>query len=206
MSAMPIAFTPYTALIVVDVQNGFKLEPYSGMGVYPDLNTVIANIASTIEAFRAASLPVIHVHHASLQDSPLNPTLFPDGFAVLPEAAPIGDEVVFVKNVNSGFIGTGLEAHLRALKIDTLVILGLTTSHCVSTTTRMAGNLGWPVFVPRDGTAMFERAAAPGSKKQFDAETMHEVALSELHEEFATVVTTAKIVAQLKTSVTVHVE
>ncbi|KAJ6615731.1 Isochorismatase-like protein [Mycena sp. CBHHK59/15] len=170
------------------------------MQVFPDLNTVIANIASTIEAFRAASLPVIHVHHASLVDSPLNPTICPAGFPVLPEAAPVGDEVVFIKNVNSGFIGTGLEAHLRAAQIDTLVILGLTTSHCVSTTTRMAENLGWKVFLPRDGTAMFECAAAPGNQRRFDAETMHEVALAELHEEFATVVTTEEIIASVKES------
>jgi nicotinamidase-related amidase len=167
------------------------------MNVYPPLSPVVANIASTIEAFRAASLPVIHVHHASLQDSPLNPTRCPAGFAVLPDAAPVGDEVVFVKHVNSAFIGTGLEVHLRAQAVDTLVILGLTTSHCVSTTTRMAGNLGWAVFLPRDGTAMFERAAAPGSERVFDAETMHEVALAELHEEFASVVTTAEIINAL---------
>ncbi|KAJ7111820.1 Isochorismatase-like protein [Mycena epipterygia] len=176
---MAITFTPKTALIVIDVQNGFKLAPYSHMQFFPDLHTVVGNIASVIEAFRAASLPVIHVHHDSLEsDSTLHATLCPAGFAVLPEAAPVGGEAVFVKNVNSGFIGTGLEAHLRSAQIDTLVILGLTTSHCVSTTTRMAGNLGWP--------------------KQFDAETMHEVALAELHEEFATIVTTEEILAGLK--------
>ncbi|KAJ6577038.1 isochorismatase family protein [Mycena vulgaris] len=201
---MSTTFSPHTGLIVIDVQNGFKLAPYSDMGVYPDLNAVLANIASTIAAFRQASLPVIHVHHASLQDSPLNPTLCPAGYTVLPEAAPVGDEVVFVKNVNSGFIGTGLEAHLRAAQIDTLVILGLTTSHCVSTTTRMAGNLGWTAFLPRDGTAMFERAGAPGCQKQFDAEIMHEVALAELHEEFATVVSTQEIIAGLKAFATVE--
>ncbi|KAJ7082381.1 isochorismatase [Mycena belliarum] len=198
---MSISFTLKTALVVIDVQHGFKLEPHCTMEVHPDLHSVVANIASTIAAFRAASLPVIHIQHASLQDHPLNPNLCPPGFCVMPEAAPVGDEVVFVKNAHSGFIGTGLEAHLRASQIDTLVILGLTTSHCVSTTTRMAHDLGWPVFLPRDGTAMFERAAAPGFNKQFDARTMHEVALAELHEEFATVVTTAEIIAGLKASI-----
>ncbi|KAJ7157554.1 isochorismatase family protein [Mycena crocata] len=195
---MAIKLSSHTALIVIDVQKGFTFAPYRDMKVFPSLDTVLANISSTIQAFRAAALPIIHIHHASLQESPLNPTLYPEGYAVLPEAVPAGDEIIFVKNVNSAFIGTGLEVHLRAAQIDTLVILGLTTSHCVSTTTRMAGNLGWTVFLPRDATAMFERAAAPGKQKQFDAETMHEVALSELHEEFATVVTTADIVASLE--------
>ncbi|KAJ6500869.1 isochorismatase family protein [Mycena sanguinolenta] len=195
---MPLNISPRSALVIVDVQNGFTLAPYSQMQIFPAFNSVIGNIASVIQAFRAASLPVIHIHHNSLEDSPLNRTRCPEGYAVLPEAAPAGAEVIFVKNVNSGFIGTGLEAHLRANNTDTLIILGLTTSHCVSTTTRMAGNLGFTVFVPRDATAMFETPAAPGNKKRFDAETMHEVALAELHEEFATVVTTEDVISSVK--------
>ncbi|KAJ7717237.1 Isochorismatase-like protein [Mycena maculata] len=168
------------------------------MELFPELGSVLGNISSIIQAFRVASLPMIHIHHASLQDHPLNPTLYPEGYAVFPEAAPVGDEVVFVKHVNSGFIGTGLEAHLRAAEIDTLVILGLATSHCVSTTTRMAGNLGWKAYLPRDATAMFEGPAASWNQKPFDAETMHEVALAELHEEFADVVATEEIIESLK--------
>ncbi|KAF8209438.1 isochorismatase [Mycena galopus ATCC 62051] len=198
MPSRTVMLSSRSALIVVDVQNGFRLAPYSHMEIFPTLNLVIGNIASVIHAFRAASLPVIHIHHDSLEESPLNRKLCPDGYAVIPEATPADGEVVFVKNVNSGFIGTGLEAHLRAAEIDTLVILGLTTSHCVSTTTRMAGNLGFAVFLPRDGTAMFERPAAPGNSKQFDAETMHEVALAELHEEFATIVTTEEVIDGVK--------
>ncbi|KAJ7286200.1 hypothetical protein C8J57DRAFT_659845 [Mycena rebaudengoi] len=198
-TTMAIKLTPASALIVIDVQTAFTLPPYSDLTVYPALPGVIRNISSIITAFRAASLPVIHVHHASvLPGSTLQPTH--PGYAVLPEAQPLADEVLFVKHVNSGFIGTELEAHLRTAQIDTLVILGLTTSHCVSTTTRMAGNLGWPVFLPRDGTAMFERAPAPGisSQKTFSAETMHEVALSELHGEFATVTTSEEIVVGVR--------
>ncbi|KAJ7486439.1 hypothetical protein B0H11DRAFT_2016247 [Mycena galericulata] len=187
---MSVKLSSHSALIVIDVQNGFKLPPYSHLVVFPELNSVVRNISSIIQGFRAVSIPVIHVHHASLDlDQPLNPKTC--------RKAPIDGEIIFVKNVNSGFIGTGLEAHLRAAHIDTLVILGLTTSHCVSTTTRMAGNLGWKVFLPRDATAMFERAA-PGKQKQFDAETMHEVSLAELHGEFATVVTTQEVLAGVK--------
>ncbi|KAJ7503321.1 hypothetical protein B0H11DRAFT_1975234 [Mycena galericulata] len=76
--------------------------------------------------------------------------------------------------------------------------LGLSTSHCMSTTVRMAGNLGWKVFLPRDATATFECSAAPGKQKRFDAETMYEVLLTELHGEFATVVTTQEVLVGLK--------
>ncbi|KAJ7660203.1 Isochorismatase-like protein [Mycena polygramma] len=195
---MSVKLTSHSALIVIDVQNGFKLPPYSDLQIFPELNSVLGNIASVIEAFREASIPVIHIQHASLGNHPLNPKTCPEGFAVLPEAAPVGDEVIFVKNVNSGFIGTGLEAHLRAQHIDTVVILGLTTSHCVSTTTRMAGNLGFTAFLLRDATAQFELPPAPGSRKRFDAETMHEAALAELHEEFATVVTSKEVIAAVE--------
>ncbi|KAJ7830014.1 isochorismatase [Mycena olivaceomarginata] len=202
---MSVKFSSRPALIVVDVQNGFKLPPYAQLKIFPPLNPVIGNIASIIQAFRAASFPVIHISHDSLEESSPLRKLCPEGYATMPEAAPVGDEIVFVKHVNSSFIGTGLEAHLRAAKIDTLVILGLTTSHCVSTTTRMAGNFGFTVFLPRDATAMFELPAAPGNSrsKRFDAETMHEVALAELHEEFATVVTTEEIIAGVKGHVNV---
>ncbi|KAJ7613234.1 isochorismatase [Roridomyces roridus] len=197
---MSLSLSPQTTLVVVDVQTGFTLAPYSSLNVYPSLPTVLANITSTIQAFRTASIPVIHIHHASVDpDSPLNPYLNPEGYKVHPAAAPLPDEIIFVKHVNSGFIGTGLEEHLRREGIKTLVIVGLTTSHCVSTTTRMAGNLGWEVFLARDGTGMFERKAAPGGNGEgFSAETMHEVALSELHGEFATVITTDKIIEALK--------
>ncbi|KAJ7067492.1 isochorismatase family protein [Mycena amicta] len=201
---MGIQISPKTALIVIDVQHAFKMKPYSERQVFPPFELITENIQATISAFRAASLPVIHIYHSSLEtgeDAVFNPTIHPEGINPLPSALPLDGEPIFIKHVNSAFIGTGLEAHLREQKIDKLVIVGLTTSHCVSTTTRMAGNLGWDVYLPRDATGMFERAAAPGSGivgKRFDAETMHEVSLAELHEEFAKIVTTEEILSALK--------
>ncbi|KAF9460368.1 isochorismatase [Collybia nuda] len=190
-----ITLSKSTALVVIDVQQGFNMSPYTEKSrSTPDC---VPNISRIISSFRSVSLPVIHVQHYSLEPtSVFNRDYSAEGYAIQREAAPIPSEPIFVKRVNSAFIGTDLEKHLRDAGIKTLVMVGLTTSHCVSTTVRMAGNLGWEVYVPRDATAMFARAAAPGGSedKVFDAETMHEVALSELHGEFATVVTTNEVI------------
>ena len=100
-----------------------------------------------------------------------------------------------MKNVNSGFIGTDLEDHLKSAGISQVVICGLTTPHCVSTTVRMAANLGFYVTLAGDACATFARNA----DTSFDggpavtAEQLHRTELAALHGEFATVTTTDEI-------------
>jgi nicotinamidase-related amidase len=98
---------------------------------------------------------------------------------------------LFTKQENSAFIGTELEAHLRGNGISTLVLCVLTTQHCVSTTVRMAGNLGFTCYVAGDAVAAF--AAKDHRGKEYDADTVHAVSLATLHEEFATVTETKEI-------------
>ena len=114
-----------------------------------------------------------------------------------PEAAPAPGETVYVKQVNSGFIGTTLEYELRAQGTQALVIVGLTTNHCVSTTTRMASNLGFQTFVVEDATAAFDRAGLDGKTRP--AAEVHMAALSDLSGEFASVVRTDDVLRTLDT-------
>ena len=111
------------------------------------------------------------------------------------ETAPIAGEAVIEKRVNSAFIGTSLETDLRRAGCRGLVIVGLTTNHCVSTTARMAGNLGFVTWVVSDATATFDRVGPDGLEHR--AEQIHAIALSDLHGEFATIVDTAAVVAAL---------
>jgi nicotinamidase-related amidase len=167
----------------VDVQQGLD-EPRWGARNNPDAERRIAEL---LAAWRAAGGPVIHVQHLSLEpDSPLRAEL--PGNAFKPEAQPLAGEPVFRKHVNSAFIGTGLEAHLRERGIGALVVVGITTNHCVSTTVRMAANLGFAVTVVSDATATFERRGPDGT--HYDAALVHGVELATLHGEFATVRTT----------------
>ncbi len=151
------------------------------------------NILARLTAFRAAKRPVWHVHHHSLEAGcPLNPDFSPEGFAAVPLCAPIEGERRLTKHVNSSFIGTTLEEELRARGITTLVLCGLTTNHCVSTTTRMAGNLGFDTYLVGDACATFDRVGVDGRK--WSAEDVHQCSLSDLHREFAWVVTTDEVV------------
>jgi nicotinamidase-related amidase len=181
-----------TALILIDVQQAF-LDPRWGERNNPEAES---NIARLLAAWRESGRPIRHVVHDSVQsaDEPESDSLLrPDspGNAIQPLAAPRPVEPVYRKNVNSGFIGTNLERDLRRDGINTLVIAGLTTNHCVSTTARMAGNLGFTTYVVSDATAAFARSALDGTLRP--AEAVHSAALSDLHGEFATVLDTAEI-------------
>jgi nicotinamidase-related amidase len=170
-----------TVLILIDVQKAFD-DPSWGQRNNANAESAIAGL---LASWRAAQRPVIHVHHRSARPDSLFHPAHP-GFEVKPEGMPRADEPVLYKNVNSSFIGTDLESRLRARGAQTLVIAGLTTDHCVSTTTRMAGNLGFLTYLVGDATATFGRRGPDG--RYFSADQMHETALASLHEEFANVV------------------
>ena len=149
-------------------------------------------MAKLLSAWRAAGALIIHIQHDSIMpNSPLRGDR--PGFAFKPEVAPLPGEPVITKHVNSAFIGTDLEARLRDMGAKALVIVGLTTDHCVSTSTRMAGNLGFEVELVGDATATFERSDVNG--QSISAEEMHRVNLASLHGEFCNVVTTKEVLA-----------
>ncbi len=182
-------------LLVIDVQMAFD-NPRWGQR-----NNLAAeqHIGDLIGAWRADKRPLIHVQHVN----PKAGSLFnPDGPGVVhkPEAAPLPGEPLISKDVNSAFIGTDLEERLRTAGTSTLVIVGITTDHCVSTTTRMAGNLGFTAYVVSDATATFERTGPDGA--HYTAQQMHDTALASLNGEFATIVSTREVLAALKQDVT----
>jgi nicotinamidase-related amidase len=178
-------------LVIVDVQKGFD-DPKWGPRNNLDAEQ---RIAVLLAAWRNTQRPVFHVQHLSLlEESPLHPQN--PGCQIKELVQPAESEPLFQKHVNSAFIGTSLEDSLRKLEVQTVVIVGLTTFHCISTSARMAGNLGFDVYLASDAIAAFDIVGPDGTR--YSANEVHRVSLATLHGEFATVVDTKTVLASVQ--------
>lgn len=176
-------------LLIVDVQKGMDVYAKEYNRNNPELEKNIARLQS---AWRKSGRPIIHVQHLSKDaQSPLRPGQ--PGVEIKDEVKPLPGEPVVQKSVSSAFIGTTLEADLRRLGLTTLVVVGMQTNMCVSTTARMAGNLGFTTYVVSDATATFDNTGPNG--KRYGSELLHDVALADLNGEFSTVVDTKTLLA-----------
>lgn len=176
-------------LITIDVQKGFDQFPERNN---PDCES---NIATLHAAWRKAGRPLWHVKHNS--DDPASvfrPGL--PGNAFKTDTAPAPGEPVVTKSTHSAFIGTDLEELLQRAHCETLLLCGIQTNFCVASTARMAGNLGYRTYVVGDGCATFPQRLLDG--RVVGAQMAHDLALAELHGEFATVVSTKDVLVALR--------
>jgi nicotinamidase-related amidase len=185
-----VSLSSNAALLVIDFQQGLD-DPRYGVRNNPQAEQRIADL---LAAWRGTGRPVIHVQHMSVNPGSLLREGLP-GNAFKVEAQPMPGEPVFRKHVNSAFIGTDLETHLRGNGVDSLVVVGTTTDHCVSSTARMASDLGFDVTVVEDATATHDRTGQDGA--HYPADLMHRAALASLHGEFATVRSADDILASV---------
>ncbi len=181
-----------TSLVLIDIQLGLQEIAYYGT----ERNNPEAeeNCGRLLHFFRKKQLPIFHVKHNSTElSSPLHPNKMGNKFH--PAVEPMINEPVFEKTVNSAFIGTNLESSLKAKGISDLVIAGLTIEHCISTSVRMASNLGFNVTLVSDATAAFDKKGYDGNK--YPAEVIFHAELANLQDEFATIKNTETILNEL---------
>jgi nicotinamidase-related amidase len=197
------------ALLVVDMQrhsahpDGATLRKVrtAGFGEVADrfcerLATVVPNIQRLQAGFRAAGLEVIHVRIASMtadgrdrgpSHKKLGHAAAPDSrdAEILPELAPVGDELVFSKTAGSVFCATNIEYVLRNLGISTLVVTGIVTTGCVHTAVTDAADRGFHVILVEDGCG----ALVP---------EMHWASIRILRDVYAKVMTTEAVLARVR--------
>jgi nicotinamidase-related amidase len=179
-----------SALIVVDVQRGFA-DPKWGRRDRPECE---ANIGLLLDAFRRAKRPVVYVQHDSVEpDSPLRPERPGNALSDVLKESP---DLLVRKSVHSAFYGKpDLHAWLGERGIGAVVVCGITTNHCCETTARVANDLGYDVYFALDATHTFDRKGPDG--EVVPAEALARATAANLHEEFATVTTTADLVTKL---------
>ena len=170
-------------LLLVDIQKAFLEKDYPGLIRNNEHAEFICG--KILKKWRTLDLPIIHVRHSSTNpESKLHNSRL--GFEFNDYVTPLETEMVLTKEVNSAFIGTNLENILIKSHIDTLVIVGMTTNHCISTTVRMSGNLGFDTYLISDSTACYNTKGMNG--EIIPCNTIYNSALASLQEEFATVI------------------
>jgi|SRR5579871_491769 len=179
-----------SALLVIDVQQAID-DPSWGQRNNPDAE---ANVAALLAAWRRTGRPIYHIRHDSTEPhSSYRPGQAGNDFK--PEARPLPGETIIAKRVNSAFIGTDLEARLRAANQSLLVVTGVITNNSVEATVRMAGNLGFDTFLVEDATFTFGRKDWAGTFRT--AAEVHAMSLANLDGEYCTVIKTRDILQSL---------
>jgi nicotinamidase-related amidase len=169
-------------LLLVDLQKAID-HPSWGRRNNPLAEIQIARL---VDRWRSNGWPVWHIRHDSTEPgSYYRPGQ--RGHDFKPEAAPVAGEPVIPKRTNNAFIGTSLEAQLRAQGHDTLVVVGVITNNSVEATVRMAGNLGFTTYLLSDCCFTFDRRDWNGNLRS--AEDVHAMSLANLDPEYCTVIT-----------------
>lgn len=184
-----------SALLLIDVQEGVDVIEYWG-GPTGRRNNPQAeqNMLALLSEWRAGNRQVsFTVHDSREQLSPLKLTL--DTGKLKPGFETLENDIVVIKDVNSGFIGTSLEIQLRRAGIRRLVVVGFFTNFCVETTVRMAGNMGFDTYLVHDCCATTNRIGHDG--KDYDPQLVHNLSVANMHGEFCTAITTVDAIGLL---------
>ncbi|WP_312746501.1 cysteine hydrolase family protein [Cedecea neteri] len=175
-----------TALVVIDFQN----EYFSGKMPIPDGKKALDNTRRLVSFAHKEGMPVYFVQHLGPENGPL----FAKGsrFAEFhKDLQPTKADYVITKETPSSFVGTTLDSQLKAKGIKQLVVTGLMTHMCVSSTARDAVPLGYQVIIPEDATAT--RDLATWDNKVVDHKVLQEAALAGVADVFAEIKTTDEV-------------
>lgn len=109
--------------------------------------------------------------------------------------APVEGEVVIIKHENCAFIGTPLDALLKSMQVKRIVLTGVVVHNSMDATIRAGKALGYDIILPADATTAVPVIGPQGTR--WDASTVHELTLAILGADYAHVMSSDDVVAQL---------
>jgi maleamate amidohydrolase len=191
-----LGFGDSPAVLVVDFIRAYTTE---GSPLFaPPVIDAVANTVAVLTSARSRGVPVIYTK-VLYNKHGLDGGLFVQKVPVLrkmvegeplaeivPELPPQPDDIVIAKQYASAFFGTSLAATLTALKIDTAIITGCSTSGCIRATALDAMQYGFRPIVPRE--CVGDRRPEP-----------HEANLFDINSKYGDVVSRAEVLRYLDT-------
>ena len=169
------------ALLIIDVQNDYFP---GGTNELVHACEAEKKIQELIADSRAKGRPVVYIQHFN----PLGDSFFLEGT----KGAEISDRIrpekgdkVIVKRYPNSFLETELDAYLKSLQIDTLLVCGMMTHMCVDTTVRAAMDYGYQVRLAADACATMDLTL---NGEVIPAETVHRTFIAALDGVFAEIV------------------
>ena len=180
-----------TAFVLIDFQNEYFHVQEEAKLFVPCADQALANAIRMVERAESANVRVINV----VQAAPTNSPLFAAGSSnaeLHPMLLTKHGHIIMQKKAFSAFSNPDLHSMLQARGIKTIVLAGLMTHMCISSTARDACGLGYKTIVAEDACAA--RSLEPANGHLIPHDMLHRIALAELADAFAEVLPTDSIV------------
>ncbi len=176
--------------VILDVQDAIDRPNWDGKN-NPGYLAVIQRL---LALWRSNGWPVLHVKHDERTPTSSYYVHGPWN-GIKKDVAPIEGETVIIKQENCAFIGTELDAILTKMRVKRLVLTGVVIHNSMDATVRAGKALGYSIVLPSDATTAVPVVGPHG--KSWDATTVHELTLAILGDEYADVMSSDEVVAQL---------
>jgi maleamate amidohydrolase len=189
-----IGFGKTPAVVIIDIQKSHT-DPASPLAT-PRLDEPIRNIKVLIKAARKKNVPIVYVGTQLRKDgadatvaerakSPVIEIEKTKWVEIDERIKPEENDFYVVKKCADAFFSTALDNILRTLGVDTLIVTGCSTSHCVRATVEHSSFLGYRTIVPKE--CVGDRAAKAHEQNLIDMDSAYAdvMPLSDVIEYFA---------------------
>lgn len=184
-----------SALLVIDAQDSFKLDPKWERRNNPDFER---NVAALIDAYRAAKLPVIFFLHTDEDEGFATDSPF---FKLMDFIKPRADEPVLIKSTRNCFTSTALQPWLLARGVRRVTISGIQMEQCCETTARVAADLGYAVDFVTEATMTFPIRDWDQPGEELGVDAIRERTEYALRRRFARIATVDLLTAEMNKEV-----